>query len=101
MLGLRTKAPVLCKVRQHVQCSAVEERMPKQDKTTYSFMKVSALSGFVSFASEITRKPASPPSRRPSSTSTRTPQRAARSTCGRARAIFSSSVYQMMDSIQE
>ena len=79
--------------------STVEERMPKQDKATYSFMKISALSGFVSFASEITRKPASPPSRRPSSTSTRTPHWAARSTCGRARAMFSSSVYRMIYSI--
>ena len=63
------------------------------ERETYSVMKFSALSGLVSFASEITRRPASPPSSLPSSTSTSTPARRARSTCGLASAIFSSSVY--------
>ena len=59
---------------------------------TYPSMNAVAFSGLVNFASDIIRRPASPPSSRPSSTSTATPHLIARSTYGRASAMFSSSV---------
>lgn len=46
---------------------------------TCSLMNVSAFFGSVSLASDIIRRPASPPSRRPSSTSTAIPTFCARS----------------------
>ena len=67
----------------------------KMGLETYPAIKALALAGSVSLASEIIRRPASPPSRRPSSTSTATPALRARSTYGLAMAMFSSSDYQI------
>lgn len=48
-----------------------------------SLMNISALESLVNWASETTRRPASPPSSRPSSTSTATPALVARAVCRR------------------
>ena len=70
----------------------------RMDSQTHPSINARAPSGLVSFASDIMRRPASPPSRRPSSTSTATPSFSARSTYGRASAMFSSSVYPHINS---